>query len=65
MLAKSIGSSNAINVARATIQGLRALRRPDDVAKMRGLDAEEVSTKGMLAAYRERNRPKHEIVEVA
>jgi small subunit ribosomal protein S5 len=65
VLAKSMGSSNAINVARATIQGLRSLRRPDDVAKMRGLDAEEVSTKGMLAAYRERNRPKHEIVEVA
>jgi small subunit ribosomal protein S5 len=65
VLAKSIGSSNAINVARATIQGLRSLRRPDDVARMRGLDAEEVSTKGMLAAYRERNRPKHEIVEVA
>jgi small subunit ribosomal protein S5 len=65
VLAKSLGSSNAINVARATIQGLRSLRRPDDVARMRGLDAEEVSTKGMLAAYRERNRPKHEIVEVA
>jgi small subunit ribosomal protein S5 len=65
VLAKSIGSSNAINVARATIQGLRSLRRPDDVAKMRGLDAEEVSTQGMLAAYRERNRAKHEIVEVA
>jgi small subunit ribosomal protein S5 len=65
VLAKSIGSSNAINVARATIQGLRSLRRPDDVARMRGLDAEECSTKGMLAAYRERNRPKHEIVEVA
>src|SRR3984885_5479463 len=48
VLAKSIGSSNALNVARATIQGLRSLRRPDDVAKMRGLDAEEVSTKGML-----------------
>ena len=65
VLAKSIGSSNAINVARATIQGLQSLRRPDDVAKMRGLDEEEVSTKGMLGAYRERNRPKHEIVEVA
>jgi len=65
VLAKSMGSSNAINVARATIQGLRALRRPDDVAKMRGLDAEECSTKGMLTAYRERNPPKHEIVEVA
>src|SRR5947208_4352587 len=44
VLAKSLGSSNAINVSRATIQGLRALRRPDDVAKMRGLDAEECST---------------------
>ena len=65
VLAKSLGSSNAINVARATIQGLRSLRRPDDVAKMRGLDAEEVSTQGMLAAYRERNRPKHEVIEVA
>ena len=33
VLAKSLGSSNAINVARATMQGLRALRRPDDVAE--------------------------------
>jgi small subunit ribosomal protein S5 len=65
VLAKSLGSSNAINVARATIQGLRSLRRPDDVARMRGLAAEEVSTQGMLAAYRERNRPKHEVTEVA
>ena len=65
VLAKSLGSANAINVARATIQGLHALRRPDDVAKMRGLDAEECSTKGMLTAYRERNRPKHEVTEVA
>ena len=46
VLAKSLGSSNAINVARATIQGLRALRRPDDVAKMRGLDAEECLDQG-------------------
>ena len=65
VLAKSLGSANAINVARATIQGLHSLRRPDDVAKMRGLDAEECSTKGMLDAYRERNRPKHEVTEVA
>ena len=54
VLAKSLGSSNAINVARATMQGLRALRRPDDVARLRGKSAEEVSTKGMLNAYRER-----------
>ena len=66
VLAKSLGSSNAINVARATMEGLRGLRRPEEVAKLRGKSAEEVSTKGMLDAYRERERAsKHEITEVA
>jgi small subunit ribosomal protein S5 len=66
VLAKSLGSSNAINVARATMQGLRDLRRPEDVARLRGKSAEEVSTKGMLNAYRERQRDaKHEVTEVA
>jgi small subunit ribosomal protein S5 len=64
VLAKSLGSSNAINVSRATIAGLQGLRRPDDVAKMRGKSAEEVSTVGMLKAYRERNAPPPPIVEV-
>ena len=65
VLAKSLGSSNAINVSRATINGLRELRRPDDVAKMRGKSPEEVSTAGMLKAYRERNAKKTEVTEVA
>ena len=65
VLAKSLGSSNAINVARATMQGLTSLRRPEDVAKLRGKSPEEVSSKGMLAAYRERQRGKHEVTEVA
>ena len=54
VLAKSLGSSNTINVSRACINGLRSLRRPDDVAKLRGKSAEEVTTVGMLRAYRER-----------
>ena len=66
VLAKSLGSANAINVSRATMQGLRSLRRPDDIAKLRGKSPEEVSTKGMLNAYRERERAgKHEVTEVA
>ena len=56
VLAKSLGSSNAINVARATIAGLQDLQRPDDVAKRRGLEAEEFVPKGMLRAYNERKK---------
>jgi len=64
VLAKSLVSSNAINVSRATIQGLRSLKRPDAVAKLRGKSAEEVSSAGMLRAYRERQAPKRDIAEV-
>jgi small subunit ribosomal protein S5 len=65
VLAKSLGSSNAINVSRATISGLQSLRRPDEVAKMRGKSPEEVSSAGMLRAYRDRQRgPEPEPTEV-
>ena len=56
VLAKSLGSSNAINVARATISGLQSLHRPDEVAKRRGLDPEEFVPKGVLKAYNERKK---------
>jgi small subunit ribosomal protein S5 len=56
VLAKSLGSSNAINVARATIEGLRSLQRPDEVAKRRGLEADEFVPKGLLSAYTETRR---------
>ena len=54
ILCKSLGSANAINVARATIQGLQSLQRPDEVAKRRGLNADEFVPKGMLKAYNDR-----------
>jgi len=65
VLCKSLGSSNYINVARATIEGLKALRRPDEIARLRGLDPEEFVPKGLLAAYRESERgPAPEPTEV-
>jgi len=56
VLAKSLGSANAINVARATIAGLTSLQRPDEVARRRGLAADEFVPKGVLRAYTERKR---------
>jgi small subunit ribosomal protein S5 len=56
VLCKSLGSANHINVARATIAGLRGLQRPDEVAARRGLAADEFVPKGMLKAYTERQR---------
>jgi small subunit ribosomal protein S5 len=56
IIAKSLGSTNAINVAHATIAGLHALRRPEDVAKLRGLPVEDVVPAGVLRSYNERRR---------
>lgn len=56
ILAKSQGSANAINVAYATINGLKTMKRPEDVARLRGKSPEEVTTKGMYAAYKETQR---------
>lgn len=56
VLCKSLGSANHINVARATIAGLKALKRPDDIARLRGLDPEDFVPKGLLNAYQETQR---------
>jgi small subunit ribosomal protein S5 len=42
ILAKSLGTTNPINMAKATVNGLKNLRRPEDVAKMRGLSISQV-----------------------
>ena len=52
VLAKSLGSPTHINVARATINALMGQMRPDEVAKARGKQAEEIFPPAMLAAYR-------------
>jgi small subunit ribosomal protein S5 len=51
VLCKSLGSANHINVARATIAGLKALKRPDEIARLRGIPADEFVPKGLLEAY--------------
>jgi small subunit ribosomal protein S5 len=59
ILSKSLGSANAINIVHATMQGLRSLRRPEEIARLRGLDVHRVAPKPMLDAMREaeeRNR---------
>ena len=56
VLCKSLGSANHINVARATIDGLKSLQRPDEVAKRRGIPAESFVPKGLLTAYNERQK---------
>ncbi|MFZ8997878.1 MAG: 30S ribosomal protein S5 [Ilumatobacteraceae bacterium] len=56
VLCKSLGSANHINVARATIAGLQSLQRPDEVAARRGIPADTFVPKGLLNAYRERQK---------
>ncbi len=56
VLCKSLGSANYINVARATIAGLQGLRRPDEIARLRGLDPEEFLPASMWKAYQDSER---------
>ena len=43
VLAKSLGSSSAINSAWATIKALQSLRTPEEVAERRGVDIRQLS----------------------
>jgi small subunit ribosomal protein S5 len=42
ILAKSLGTTNPINMLKATVNGLQRLRRPDEVAATRGLTISQV-----------------------
>jgi small subunit ribosomal protein S5 len=42
VLTKSIGTQNPINLVKATMDGLIRLRRPEEVAELRGLTVKQV-----------------------
>jgi small subunit ribosomal protein S5 len=50
ILSKSLGTQNPINLVKATIEGLRGLRTPEEVARLRGLTIDQVLGLGGHAA---------------
>jgi small subunit ribosomal protein S5 len=50
ILSKSMGSSNPINMVHATMTALRELKRPQEVADLRGRELHEVAPKAMVDA---------------
>jgi small subunit ribosomal protein S5 len=50
ILSKSLGSSNQINIIKAAVAGLRSLRRPDDVARARDREVQQVAPRPMVEA---------------
>jgi small subunit ribosomal protein S5 len=53
VLAKSLGSDNAINVVHATVAALKSLEEPEAVAKRRGLSVADVTPAAILRARAE------------
>ena len=64
ILSKSLGSQNPINLVKATIAGLQDLRKPEEIAALRGLSVDKVLGLGgkppvvVEAVRRRRRRPR-------
>jgi small subunit ribosomal protein S5 len=50
ILSKSMGSSNQINIVKAAMAGLKSLRMPEEVARLRGREVHQVAPKPMVDA---------------
>jgi small subunit ribosomal protein S5 len=48
ILSKSLGSGNPINIVHAALAGLRSLRRPEEIARLRGMDVQEIAPRAMV-----------------
>jgi small subunit ribosomal protein S5 len=53
ILSKSLGSDNPVNIVHATVAGLRGLRRPEEVARLRGKDVAQVAPRPMIESMAE------------
>ncbi len=53
ILAKSLGSANAINVVHATVKALQSLEQPEAVAARRGMSVADVTPAALLRARAE------------
>jgi small subunit ribosomal protein S5 len=57
ILSKSLGTQNPINLVKATVNGLRELRTPEEVAELRGLSITEVLGLGGNSADAPKDAP--------
>ena len=48
ILSKSLGSDNPINIVHAAMAGLRSLKRPEYIARMRGRDVAQIAPRLMV-----------------
>jgi small subunit ribosomal protein S5 len=48
ILSKSLGSGNPINIVHAAMAALRMLKRPEEVARLRGLDPDDIIPRPMI-----------------
>jgi small subunit ribosomal protein S5 len=60
VLAKSLGTTNPINMARATVNALQSLRRPEDVARARGKTIAEILPVRRVVAEEQAPEPEAE-----